>query len=132
MATKRKVFLGTFVYPRTRDELAYLHDAVVCVDEKGKIASVKEGVDWNKVRDEVVSELGWDADEVLVRKCAEGEFFFPGFVGSSPSTLTRFHFSFSSTHIIPKDQADQKQIPTSTHPSTPTSASSASQPSWTG
>lgn len=130
MAAKRKVFLGTFIYPRTREELAYLHDAVVCVDEKGIIAAVREGVEWDKVRDELLSALGWEADEVLVRKCAEGDFFFPGFVGSSPSFYSHsLSLLLSSTRTIPKDQADRKQTPTSTHPSTPTSASSASQPS---
>ena len=102
MAAKRKVFLGTFIYPRTREELAYLHDTVVCVDEKGKIAAVKEGIDWAVVQDEVLSELGWKVDEVLVRRCAEGDFFFPGFVGSS---LPHSHFRslpLSSIFTIPR------------------------------
>lgn len=94
MAAKRKVFLGTFIYPRSREELAYLFEAAVCVDEKGRIAAVREGMEWDGVRDEVFTGLGWEADEVLVRRCGEGEFFFPGFVGSS--RLSSSHFALTS------------------------------------
>lgn len=84
--TKRKVFLGRFIYPKTREELAYLLDAAVCVDENGKIAAVEEGIDcWAAIQLKVLPSLGWSADEVEVQSCGDDDFFFPGFVGELPS-----------------------------------------------
>ncbi|SPN99680.1 related to guanine deaminase [Cephalotrichum gorgonifer] len=76
----RKVFLGTFIYSKSREELSYLVNTAVCVDESGKIAAVREGCDRAKVEAEVLPELGWSLEEVEVRACEEGQFFFPGFV----------------------------------------------------
>ena len=87
MAAKKRVFLGRFIYPETRDSLKYLVDTVVCVDENGRIAAVREGAS-ARVKPDVLQSLGWSANEVEVRSCGDDEFFFPGFVGELPPAST--------------------------------------------
>lgn len=82
---KRKVFLGTFIHCKSRDELSYLFNTVVCVDDKGKITAVTENCDRARVESEVLPGLGWSLEEVEVREGGEDEFFFPGFIGEFPT-----------------------------------------------
>ena len=92
LTNKRKVFLGRFIYSKTREELAYLSDTAVCVDENGRIAAIKEGTDWEGVLSEVLPSLGWDGDKIEARFSGEDNFFFPGFVGELPLPNTIFLF----------------------------------------
>lgn len=80
-APKRKVFLGTFIFSETREELAYLFKTALCVDERGSIVAVEKDCDWAKAQSEVLPKLGWSVDEVEVRASGEDEFFFPGLIG---------------------------------------------------
>ena len=121
MTAKRKVFLGRFIYPKTRDELTYLFGTAVCVDENGRIAAVEEG-DWERVKSEVLPSLGWPADEVEMRSCGPEEFFFPGFVGECPPVCFPTRLEVWLT----------RKTPTSTPRNIPMSVSSESPPSSTG
>lgn len=82
----RKVFFGNFIYPKSRERLAYLFDAAVCVDENGKIAAVAEN---GAEISDIVASLRWSLNDVEVRTCGDDDFFFPGFIGKFilPRTL---------------------------------------------
>lgn len=77
---KNQLFLGTFIHSKTREELEYLTNAVVCVDTKGIIVAVEKGFDQATAERILYPQLGWKADEVDVKVCKEGGFFFPGFI----------------------------------------------------
>lgn len=83
MATKpkNKLFLGSFVHSKLLDELEYLHNTVVCVDKSGTIVAVERECDEAKARSTLFPRLGWDVADVEVVSAADGQFFFPGFVG---------------------------------------------------
>lgn len=88
---KPKIFTGTFIHSKSRTELEYLHDAVVCVDEAGVIVSVTRDATVEKVRE----SLGWGSQDVEIHASKEGQFFFPGFIGmldpSLPTTNLKRH-----------------------------------------
>ncbi|ORY65188.1 guanine deaminase [Pseudomassariella vexata] len=77
---KKQAFVGTFVHSKKLDELEYLHDTVVCVDPSGKIVAVERECDAKKAEQILFAKLGWDAADVQVHVCKEGQFFFPGFI----------------------------------------------------
>ena len=79
--TGRCVFLGTLVHSKSQDELEYLHNTAVCVDEKGIIVAIEPDCDQSRVEDSLYPRLGWSRGDVTIRTAREGEFFFPGFIG---------------------------------------------------
>jgi guanine deaminase len=82
---RRQVFLGTFIHSRSRTELEYLHDSAVCVDEHGVIVKVERGEcggSGGAISSRLLESLGWSEGEADVVHCREGEFFFPGFIGT--------------------------------------------------
>lgn len=81
MATSRvpTAYLGTFIYSKTQEELEYLHNTAVFVDEKGKIVAIEKDVDESSVKN-TLSKLGWKPDTPL-HMCKGEQFFFPGFIG---------------------------------------------------
>lgn len=91
-ATRRnQLFLGTFVHSKTREALEYLHDAAVCVDTSGTIVAVETGYDLARAEAELLPRLGWEMGHVEVNVARDGQFFFPGFIG----TLLMLSFLFS-------------------------------------
>lgn len=83
MSPQRKLLLlGTFVHSKTQQHLEFLHNAAVAVDEQGKIAAIERDVaEASEAQARLLTQLGWDEAEVDVTVAAEGQFFFPGFVG---------------------------------------------------
>lgn len=84
MSPQRKLLLlGTFVHSKTQQHLEFLHNAAVAVDEQGKIAAIeRDAADLsNEATARLLRQLGWNEAEVDVTTAAEGQFFFPGFVG---------------------------------------------------
>lgn len=83
MSPQRKLLLlGTFVHSKTQQHLEFLHNAAVAVDEQGKIAAIERDVaEASEAQARLLTQLGWDEAEVDVTAAAEGQFFFPGFVG---------------------------------------------------
>ncbi|KAK8051831.1 hypothetical protein PG993_003216 [Apiospora rasikravindrae] len=78
---KNRLFVGTFVHSKSLNQLDYLHDAAVAVDTSGKIVAIEPQCgDQGKAVEMMCSKLGWEAAEVQVRTCKEGQFFFPGFI----------------------------------------------------
>ncbi|KAI5463080.1 hypothetical protein BGZ63DRAFT_352614 [Mariannaea sp. PMI_226] len=84
MARMRKqVFVGTFIFSKNPQELNYLHDTVVCVDIDGKIVKIeKECSSFDPKESPILSELGWDTQEVDFHIANPNQFFFPGFIDS--------------------------------------------------
>jgi guanine deaminase len=80
-ATTKKLFLGSFVHSKALDELEYLHNTAVCVDESGTIVAVEEECDEAKAKETVLPRLGWGEADVEVVKAKDSQFFFPGFIG---------------------------------------------------
>ncbi|KAJ9137304.1 Metallo-dependent hydrolase [Pleurostoma richardsiae] len=80
MAGQKQLFLGTFIHSISLDELEYLHDTALCVDENGKIVAIEKDCDQKKAEDVLYPKLGWAAAEVTVSACKDGQFFFPGFI----------------------------------------------------
>ena len=86
--TERSLFLGSFIHSKSLEELEYLHDTAVCVDEKGVIVAIEPGYDQVKAEEVLFSKLGWTKSDVTVKVAKPGQFFFPGFIGAcSPSYL---------------------------------------------
>jgi guanine deaminase len=89
MATpKHQLLLGTFIHSKTPQELEYRHDTAVAVSSQGKIVGIQQaGGNVNEARDTLLKELGWDPSDVDVIACKEGQFFFPGFIGTHVAPL---------------------------------------------
>lgn len=80
---KFQVLLGTFIHSQTRSELEYIHNAAVAVDDRGKIVAIaKDCESLSAARDKVLGETGWNKGDVDIVEAAEGQFFFPGFIGT--------------------------------------------------
>lgn len=77
------VFLGSFIHSKSLDELEYLHDTAVFVDEKGVIVAIEEKCDLKKAEETICPKLGWSHSDVTIRTAKPGQFFFPGFIGIS-------------------------------------------------
>lgn len=81
-----RLFWGTFVHSKTLAELEILHNTVVCVDATGKIVAVQADCqDLERIKADLLAKLGWDESDVTVQACKDGQFFFPGFIGSHSS-----------------------------------------------
>ena len=81
MTSSRSLFLGTFIHSKSLEELEFLHDTAVCVDEKGTIVAITQGCDRSKAEEIVLPRLGWKKGDVTVNTAKEGQFYFPGFIG---------------------------------------------------
>lgn len=82
-----QLFLGTFIYSKSRDVLNYLHNTAVFVEGvTGRIVAIERDCDRTRTVDEVLVHLGWSAAETKILDTttpdASGDvkFFFPGFV----------------------------------------------------
>lgn len=85
MASRKSIFLGSFVHSKSLDELELLHDTAVFVDEKGVIVAIEQKCDEQRALQVISPKLGWSSGEVSVRVAAPGQFFFPGFIGQYKS-----------------------------------------------
>jgi len=83
----RSLFLGTFVHSKNLEELEFLHDTAICVDEKGVIVAIEKQCDQARAEETIFPNLGWEAGEVTVRTAKPGQYFFPGFIGASPPSF---------------------------------------------
>jgi len=88
MAAPNKLFLGSFIHSSALDTLEYLHGAAVFVDGSGKIAAVEPDCDLARAEQELLPKLGWAREQTTVTACDEGQFFFPGFIGTPTCPLT--------------------------------------------
>ncbi|KHO00787.1 guanine deaminase [Metarhizium album ARSEF 1941] len=78
---RRSLMLGNFVHSETREQLGFLLDAAIAVDERGKIVDMDNGSDDVKTaKKQLLCRLGWDEHDLDVYACRRGQFFFPGFV----------------------------------------------------
>ena len=82
MAAKNSIFIGTFIHSKSLDVLEYLHDTVLFVDEKGIILHIEPDCDLAKAEKSLVPKLGWTVGEHNITIATDGQFFFPGFIGS--------------------------------------------------
>ena len=81
---QRQILAGTFVQSKSRAELDYWYDTVVCVDEAGVIVKIQRDCgDVAQTAEELRERLGWASEEVATHICKEGQFYFPGFIGES-------------------------------------------------
>ncbi|KAL3426917.1 guanine deaminase [Phlyctema vagabunda] len=76
----RCLYVGTFIHSKSLDELEYLHETAVCVDEKGIIVALEAKCDAAHAQETLFPQLGWSADNVQVITAEPGQFFFPGFI----------------------------------------------------
>lgn len=81
-AIRRTVYVGTFIHSASLTELEVLENAAVVVDnETGRILAVEK---------DVTGEMTgvWEGEAgTRVVKVGEGQFFFPGFIGTSSRSL---------------------------------------------
>ncbi|KAH6895232.1 hypothetical protein B0T10DRAFT_544945 [Thelonectria olida] len=81
--SRKHVFLGTFISSKSPQELEYLHDAAICVDDNGQIAKIdKECKTVELVQNVLLKTLEWTTDEVDIHVAKPGQFYFPGFIDS--------------------------------------------------
>ncbi|TVY40427.1 putative guanine deaminase, partial [Lachnellula occidentalis] len=78
--TMKSVFLGSFIHSKRLDELEYLHDTAVFVDEKGVIVAIEKDCDLKNAEETICPKLGWSRSDVTIRTAEPGQFFFPGFI----------------------------------------------------
>lgn len=83
-STGKSLFLGSFIHSKSLDELEYLHDSAVCVDEKGTIVAIETEYDLKRAEKMLFPHLGWSAEDVTIKTAKAGQFFFPGFIGDLP------------------------------------------------
>lgn len=85
MATNRSqksLFLGSFIYSKSLDELKYFHDTAIFVDDKGTIVAIEEKCDQGKAEEVIFAKLNWKkTEDVPIHVTKPGQFFFPGFIG---------------------------------------------------
>ncbi|KAH8201108.1 hypothetical protein TruAng_004735 [Truncatella angustata] len=77
---KHQIFLGSFIHSSRLDELQYMHDTAVFVDESGTIVAVEQDCNESKADQVARERLGWTDNNMEIRQAKDGEFFFPGFV----------------------------------------------------
>jgi len=90
-ARGKSLFLGSFIHSKSLEELEFLHDTAVCVDDKGVVAAIEQigkGLDQKKAEESIYPRLGWSVGDVSVHIAQPGQFFFPGFIGLSHSDLS--------------------------------------------
>ena len=83
----KSLFLGSFIHSKSLDELEFLHETAVFVDDKGVIVAIEKGCDQKKAEETLFPKLGWTVGEVSFRIAKPGQFFFPGFIGLFPSPI---------------------------------------------
>ena len=79
--TGKALFLGSFVHSKNLEELEFLHDTAILVDEKGTIVAIETECDQVRVEGTVFPKFGWSREEVSIHTAKPGQFFFPGFIG---------------------------------------------------
>jgi guanine deaminase len=77
----KSLYLGSFIHSKSLDELEYLHDTAVCVDENGVIVAIEKDYDLKKAEETLFPKLHWAIGDVTVKTAKPGQFFFPGFIG---------------------------------------------------
>jgi guanine deaminase len=75
--------LGSFVHSKSLDQLEFLHEAAVFVDEKGVIVALEQKCTQKQATENILPKLGWSSGDVSIRIAKPGQFFFPGFIGQS-------------------------------------------------
>jgi guanine deaminase len=86
LSSVKAIYVGTFIHCKTLGELQIFHNAILCVDESGKIIRIEEDQDGIYLA-QLTRTPGWEKCTVV--KAKEGQFFFPGFIGEvsrSPSS----------------------------------------------
>ncbi|EPQ65037.1 Bgt-1246 [Blumeria graminis f. sp. tritici] len=82
------IFIGDFIHCRSLDDLEFLVDTAVCVDEKGWIVMVEREVsDQIKAKKILLPRLSWKEDEVIFKVACKGQFFFPGFIAPTDTHI---------------------------------------------
>ena len=76
MALEKTIYIGTFIHCATLTELDVAVDAIIGVDEYGKIAFFHRDTEGRQV----TTEDGWDHAKVV--KTKDHGFLFPGFIGA--------------------------------------------------
>jgi guanine deaminase len=92
MATQpvgKTLYQGRFIHSKSLDELEYLDNTALLVNEKGVIVAISKDCDQKKAEADIFPKLGWTPGEVSVRIAKPGQFFFPGFIGMSDLKLVR-------------------------------------------
>ena len=81
----RSLFVGTLIHSKSLDELEYLEDTAVFVDEHGVIVAIqpKYSLATAEEIEAVFQKQGWSREDVAIKTAKAGEFFFPGFIGES-------------------------------------------------
>lgn len=87
---RKQVFFGTFISSKSPQQLEYLYETAIFVDDKGRIAKIDKGCKTVQDAKGVLSNLSWRFDEVDFHLPKPGQFYFPGFVGTllTPSQHT--------------------------------------------
>ena len=78
MSEMRKVFLGRFIHVPSPDELS-INQGAILVDQDGTISKIAWGEELSERK--AKSALGIGDENVVMVRCGEGGFFFPGFIG---------------------------------------------------
>lgn len=66
-APPNQLFLGTFIFAKSLDELEYLHSAAVFVEgATGKIVALERDADRTRTVDQTLVRLGWSAAETKI------------------------------------------------------------------
>ena len=85
----RSLFVGTLIHSKSLDELEYLDDTAVFVDENGVIVAIQSKYSQTDAREieAIFHKLAWSREDIAIKTAKAGEFFFPGFIGNSRSVL---------------------------------------------
>lgn len=78
---RKSLFLGTFIHSKNLEELEFLHDAAVFVDEQGVIVTIESGCDQSRAERDVFPKIAWSREDVSIQIAKPGQFYFPGFIG---------------------------------------------------
>lgn len=87
VSVKKAIYTGTFIHSKSLGEVEFLHETAILVDEAGKIVAVKP---FAGSHDALLAEVGWVPGEVEVKACGKEQFFFPGFIGTSPDMFSTY------------------------------------------
>jgi guanine deaminase len=83
----KSLFLGSFIHSKGLDELEFLHETAICVDDRGVIVAIQKARDQKAAEETLFPQLGWTVGKVSVRIAKPGQFFFPGFIGLCTSPI---------------------------------------------
>lgn len=103
---EHKIFLGTFIHSKSLAELQFKHGAAVAVSREGKIVAVEESCDRKTAEKQLVPRLGWALEDVAITAAKEGQFFFPGFIGSRSMASPIHQFVFYLARKLTKGSQD--------------------------